>query len=130
MRDCSGEWFRLEPLRRMIARTISKASSDWTNNWPIKTYQISDRKQANNQKPSTNQVTEVKQFIREWLDCNKANNLSESGWIAIDLTQEQLTKYKNKYKHRQRSRTGVSSGSGAKSLEPARVLEPTAKPDV
>ena len=46
MRDRSGEWFCLEPLRRMIAKTISKASFDRTNDQPIKTYWPSDRGQA------------------------------------------------------------------------------------
>ena len=34
MRDYSREWFRLEPLKRMIARMILKASTHWTNNRP------------------------------------------------------------------------------------------------
>ena len=34
MRDCLGEWFRLELLRRMIARTISKTSTNQTNDQP------------------------------------------------------------------------------------------------
>ena len=46
MRDCLGERFRLEPLWRMIARTISKASSNQINDRPIKTYRPSDRRQG------------------------------------------------------------------------------------
>ena len=47
-------------------------------------------------------MTEVKQLIRAQSDRNKASDLSESGRIAIDLTKEQLTKYENEYKYRQR----------------------------
>ena len=63
-------------------------------------------------------------------DYNKASNSSESSRIATDFTKERLTKHKNKYKHRQRSGTVVSSGSRAKGLKLARGLELTAKPDV
>ena len=38
MHDCSKKWFHLEPLRKMIVRTILKASSDQTNNRPFETY--------------------------------------------------------------------------------------------
>ena len=33
MRDYSGEWFCLEPLKRMIAKTVPKASTDWGQDW-------------------------------------------------------------------------------------------------
>ena len=35
MRNWSGEWFRYEPLRRMIARTLLKTLTNRTNDWPI-----------------------------------------------------------------------------------------------
>ena len=34
MRDCSREWFCLELLKKMIARMISKASTNQTHDWP------------------------------------------------------------------------------------------------
>ena len=46
MRDYSRKWFRLEPLKRMIARTILKALSNQTNDWPIKTYRPSNQGRA------------------------------------------------------------------------------------
>ena len=33
MHDCLEEWFRLEPSKRIIAKTISKALTNQTNNW-------------------------------------------------------------------------------------------------
>ena len=33
MRDCSGEWFCLEPLKKMIAKTVPKALTDWSWDW-------------------------------------------------------------------------------------------------
>ena len=62
--------------------------------------------QVNNQEPLTDRATEDKRLIREWSDCDKATNSSQSGWIATNFTKEQLTKYKNEYKHRQRSGIG------------------------
>ena len=47
MRDCLEEWFCLEPLRRKIAKMISKASTNRTNqpikltiDWSIPTDQV------------------------------------------------------------------------------------------
>ena len=72
-------------------------------------------------------MTEVEQLIRAWSDCNKASDLSGSGQIATDLTKEQLTKYKNKYKHCQKFGVGQRSESRARDLEPARGQGPTAE---
>ena len=183
MRDCSGEWFHFEPLRKMIARTISKASTRWgrgrgrgqdrsnqptnqTNNWPInwttdqpklrtiarQTRQTTARwsqgqlrtvmqrsqwarqfTQANNREPSTNRATEVEQFIREQSDCDKASDSSESGRIAIswpDNWPNNWSKMSTSISTPLEVGVGQSSWSGAKSLELARGLEPTAKPNV
>ena len=102
-------------------------------------------------KPTIDQSRPTKQAIgNEWTTENhqptkqlRSNDSSKSGRIAtkqttylraVELRQtlpkKRLTKHKNEYKHRQRSWTGMSSGSEAKNLEPARALEPTAKPDI
>ena len=47
----------------------------------------------------SNRVTEDKQLIRERLDCDKASDSFQSNRIATDLTNEWLTKPKNKYKY-------------------------------
>ena len=51
----------------------------------------------------TDRTTEDERLIQKRSDRNKASDLSESGWIATDLTKEQLTKHENKYEYRQRS---------------------------
>ena len=72
-------------------------------------------------------MTKVKQLIRVRSDCDKASDLSESGWIATDLTKERLIKHENEYKHRQRFGVGQKSGSGARGLEPAKGQKPIAE---
>ena len=54
MRDCLRKWFCLELLRKMIARTISKASTNQTNNQPTNQINqpiepIIDRSRSTNQ---------------------------------------------------------------------------------
>ena len=119
MRDCSGEWFHLELLRRMIARTISKVSTNWTEDWPTD--------QTNQQiKPTiywlrpTDQVIENDGLARPD-DFGKTQNQLKNNWL-------------NDYNHRQyrgwyRMRFGIGqrSGSGARSLKPARGQETTAE---
>ena len=83
------KWLCFEPQKRIIAKTIPKAPTN--------------QDQIVNQELSTEQATKDEQLIQEWLDCNKASDSSKSNWIAIDLTKEQLTKHKNKYKYCQRS---------------------------
>ena len=102
------KWLHLEPLRRMIVRTVLKASTNQTNNWPIKTYRPSNQRQAT--EPRVVRLQQSKQLIRERSNLNKK-------W---------LTKHENKYKYRQRFGVGQRSGSGARDLEPARGQEPTA----
>ena len=104
------KWLRLKPLRRIIAKTISKALIDQTNNWPIETYRPSDRGQATH--PKTVRLQQSKQLI----------------WAQSDLTKEWLTGHKNKYKHRQRFRIGQRFELKAKGLEPARGQESTTEP--
>ena len=97
MRNCLREWLHLEPLRRMIARTILKASTNQTNNWPIKTEQ------------------------------SRISNLSKIGWIATKQATHlravglQQILPRNDWPN---TRTNTNTGRGLKSRPRARSLEP------
>ena len=68
--------------------------------WSQKRYQkYQSIKLTIDQLRPTNWATKDKQLIQERLDCDKASDLSESGWIATDLTKERLTKHENKYEY-------------------------------
>ena len=60
MRNRSGEWFRLESLRRMIAKTILKASSNQTNDQPIKTYRPRSSDSSESGQIATKSATHLK----------------------------------------------------------------------
>ena len=69
----------------MIARTISKAITNW--------------KQATNSELLTDWATKDKQVIQKRSDCDRVSDSFKSGRITTDFTKEQLTKYKNKYEY-------------------------------
>ena len=119
MRDRSGEWFCLEPLRRMIARTISKASTNRTNNWPANQTNQPIKATINQLRP-TNRVTENDGLARPG-NFGKSRNQSRSDWLN-DYDYRQYCRW-----YRMRSRVGQRSRSGARDLEPARGQEQTAK---
>ena len=117
MRDCSGEWFRLEPLRKMIARMISKASTHWTNNWPTN--------QTNQLIKLTidqliNQVIKNDGFARP-RDFSKSQKQLRNDWLN-NYDYGQYCKW-----YWMRSRVGRRSESGARGLKPAKGQEPTAE---
>ena len=82
MFDCSGKWFRLKSLRKIISKTISKTLTDQTNNWPIRTYQPSDQGQATH--PRAVRLQQSKQVFWERSDGDKAYQ------GTIDQKQEQV----------------------------------------
>ena len=119
MRDCSGEWLRLEPLRRIIARTISKALTNQTNNRPINwTNQLI--KPTIDQSRPTNQVIENNGSARPGDFC-KSRNQSRSNW-SNNYNYHQYCRW-----CQMRSGVGQRSGSWARVLEPARGQKPIAE---
>ena len=82
MRNCLEEWFCLELLRRIIARMISKASTNRTSNWPIETNQLSDQEQLlGKAKSDCKQITKNNCLARL---ANLAK--AKTNWEAIDQT--------------------------------------------
>ena len=75
MRDRSGEWFRLKPPRRMIARTISKASTNQTNDQPTNWTNQSI-------KPTIDQLRPIDQVIEN-------NGLASPATLAIAETNRE-----------------------------------------
>ena len=58
------EWLRLEPLRRMIARTISKASSDQTNERTTENHWPTERPRSSNSSESGRIATKRATHLR------------------------------------------------------------------
>ena len=119
MHDCLGKWFRLKPLKRMIARTIWKVSTNQTNDWPTNQTNQPIKPTINRSRP-TNQVIKNNGLTKP-SNFGKNPNQSRSNWL-------------NDYDHRQyrrwyQIRSGVAQrfGLGARDLKPAKGQAPNAE---
>ena len=102
----------------------------WPSYKPIVNDLTSNWEQANNQKPLTNQATEVKQLIQERLDCDKASNLSKNGRIATNRPDDWANNWRNTSTSTNTPieiGVGQRSGSEVRGLKLVSSQEPTAE---